>query len=112
MGSFRRTFRLTQGTFRTSKQGFHISFILETIVPNGVSYSGQSSVLHAIDLKSVTFSRQPDQVTFRLLPEFSAMNQRSSLGPLGQRCYTVPALASTLDRDLPDRLLWPVRALR
>ena len=70
------------------------------------------SELHAIDVTTISFPTEPHKAVFKLLPDFMAKNQKASMGPLGERAYLIPALSPTLSKDMPDRLLCPVRALK
>ena len=70
------------------------------------------SEIHAIDHNSITHSENWNSISCRTVPEFLAKNQKSQLGPLGHRFFTIPALSPELDRSDKQRLLCPVRALR
>jgi len=70
------------------------------------------SELHALDFSSLTHAPDWSSVTIRPLLEFVAKNQRSSMGPLGQRFIRIPALTPHLPSETKTALLCPIRALR
>ena len=71
------------------------------------------SELHALDLSSLTHSRNWSTISISTLPGFVAKNQKTVTGPLGRRCFSVPALSGSLSDGMErDLLLCPVRALK
>jgi len=71
---------------------------------------GRTSEIHALDYETLKFHEDFRFLTVELLPEFKAKNQAS--GAQDQRfSYQIPALKPTLDRDLPDTKLCPIRAM-
>ena len=71
------------------------------------------SELHALDQSTMTHTTNWTAVSLSTVPGFVAKNQKTVSGPLGRRCFSVPALAATLSDGMEkDLLLCPVRSLR
>ena len=75
--------------------------------------AGRVSELHALDYSTMTHSKTWDKVSLSTIPGFVAKNQKTLTGPLGRRCFSVPALSGTLSDGMEkDLLLCPVRSLK
>ena len=81
----------------------------KTVFLLSLASSHRRSEIHAIAFKHTAFSRGDGSAYLTTYPEFLSKTQRphASREPI-----KIPALAPTLDRDLPDRNLCPVRALK
>ena len=84
---------------------------IKTVFLVALATAQRRSELHALALKEVKFhSRsQGHGVSLGFVPGFLAKTQSPSASA---RRVEIPALTNIVDRDLPDRTLCPVRALR
>ena len=76
---------LTRRPFEPLHQASLSHLAWKTTFVMALATASRVSELHAIDWRTISFPKDPHRVTFKLLPEFLAKNQRASLGPLGQR---------------------------
>ena len=90
----------------------HKNITLKTVFLLALASGSRRSEINAWIAKGVKFGPNYSQVSLTASTAFLAKNQKASLGPKMFQPLVIPSLSQKMSKELPDRTLCPVRALR